>query len=137
MTETGTGAAAPAAAAAVIHAKDVSRVSAFYARVADLALTHEEADHASLESPALQLFIVAMNPAVAAAVHIAQPPVPRENTALKFIFPVASLSAARLRAVEAGGALKPAECEWAFNGYVHCDGHDPEGNVFQLRARAA
>lgn len=125
-----------AVAAAVIYAKDVSRVSAFYARVANLAIAHEEADHACLESAALQLFIVAMNPQVAARVHIAQPPVPRENTALKFIFPVASLSAARRFAADAGGVLKPAESEWTFNGHRHCDGHDPEGNVFQLRERA-
>jgi predicted enzyme related to lactoylglutathione lyase len=126
-----------ALAAAVIYAKDVARVGAFYARVAGLALTHTEADHASLESPALQLFIVAMNSAVAAKVEIAQPPVVRENTALKFIFPVASLAAARAFAAEGGGALKPVQAEWAFNGWRHCDGHDPEGNVFQLRERAA
>lgn len=124
-------------AAAVIYAKDVARVSAFYASVAGLAVTHTEADHASLESPALQLFIVAMNAGLAATVHIGQPPVVRENSALKFIFPVASLAAARELAAAAGGALKPAQAAWAFNGWRHCDGHDPEGNVFQLRERAA
>lgn len=124
-------------AAAVIYAKDVARVSAFYASVAGLALTHAEAGHASLESSALQLFIVAMNPGIAAAVRIDTPPAVRENTALKFIFPVASLAAARDLAAQGGGALKPAPAEWAFNGWRHCDGHDPEGNVFQLRERAA
>lgn len=126
-----------APAAAVIYAKDVARLSAFYARVAGLAVTHTEADHASLESTALQLFIVAMNPAIATKVEITQPPTLRENTALKFIFPVASLADARQLATESGGALKPAQAEWAFNGHRHCDGHDPEGNVFQLRERAA
>ncbi|MFM9927362.1 VOC family protein [Variovorax sp. H27-G14] len=124
-------------AAAVIYAKDVARVSAFYAGVAGLAVTHSEAGHASLESAALQLFIVAMNPGVAANAHIDHPPTVRENTALKFIFPVVSLAAARELAAASGGALKPAQAEWAFNGWRHCDGHDPEGNVFQLRERAA
>lgn len=123
-------------AAAVIYAKDVARISAFYASVAGLAIMHAEAGYASLESASLQLFIVAMNPDVAARVRIEEPPVPRENTALKFIFPVASIGAARQLAAEAGGMLKPAGAEWAFNGYRHCDGHDPEGNVFQLRERA-
>lgn len=127
----------PEQAAAVIYAKDVARVSAFYASVAGLALSHTEPDHASLESSALQLFIVAMNAGIAASVQIANPPVPRENTALKLIFAVASLEAARVLAAQAGGALKPAQAEWAFNGWRHCDGHDPEGNVFQLRERAA
>lgn len=125
-----------APAAAVIYAKDVARLGAFYADVAGLSIMHAEADHTSLESASLQLFIVAMNPAIAAKVQIAQPPVPRENTALKFIFPVTSLAAARKLAAEAGGSLKPASAEWAFNGYRHCDGCDPEGNVFQLRERA-
>jgi predicted enzyme related to lactoylglutathione lyase len=78
-----------------------------------------------------------MNPGIAAKVQIAQPPVLRENTALKFIFPVASLADARQQAAENGGALKPTEAEWEFNGHRHCDGHDPEGNVFQLRERVA
>ncbi|MFH0132950.1 VOC family protein [Variovorax sp. VaC1] len=124
-------------AAAVIYAKDVARMGAFYAKVAQLTLAPPAPDHASLESPALQLFIVAMNPGVAAKVQIAQPPVPRENTALKFIFPVDSLARARSLAAEGGGALKSATAEWEFNGHRHCDGHDPEGNVFQLRERVA
>jgi hypothetical protein len=41
------------------------------------------------------------------------------------------------RQAEAGGMLKPADAEWAFNGYRHCDGYAPEGDVFQLRERAA
>lgn len=124
-------------AAAVIYAKDVARLGTFYARVAGLALTHADAGHASLESAAMQLFIVAPRADIAAGIHIAQPPVARENTALKFIFPVASLVAARAAAAEGGGALKPAGAEWEFNGHRHCDGHDPEGNVFQLRERLA
>jgi predicted enzyme related to lactoylglutathione lyase len=124
-------------AAAVIYAKDVARVGVFYAKVAGLTLSQPEPGYASLESPALQLFIVAMNPGIAAQVHIAQPPVPREDTALKFIFPVASIADARPLAAEGGGVLKPAAAEWEFNGHRHCDGHDPEGNVFQLRERVA
>lgn len=125
-----------AVAAAVIYVKDVARVGAFYAKVAELTLSLPEPGYASLASPALQLFIVAMNPDIAARVQIAQPPVPREDTALKFIFPVASLAQARRLAAESGGALKPVAAEWEFNGHRHCDGHDPEGNVFQLRERA-
>ena len=28
--------------------------------------------------------------------------------------------------------IDPAEREWSFQGYVRCDGHDPEGNVIQV-----
>ena len=126
-----------AVAAAVIYAKDVAHLSAFYARMAGLTITHAEAGHASLESAVLELFIVAPRADIAATIQIARPPVPRENTPLKFVFPVASLANARGLAAEGGGALKPAAAEWEFNGHRHCDGHDPEGNVFQLRERMA
>jgi hypothetical protein len=29
--------------------------------------------------------------------------------------------------------LNPPDAEWLFEGSRVCDGHDPEGNVFQLR----
>ena len=123
-------------AAAVVYAKDVSRLSTFYTRVAGLSLAHAEGGFHTLESPALQLFVVAMHGDIAARVHVSQPPARRENTALKFVFPVESLGDARRVAAEHGGALKPAEAEWAFGGHRYCDGHDTEGNVFQLRERA-
>ena len=124
-------------AAAVVYAKDVARVSTFYTHVAGLALTHAEGGFHTLESSALQLFVVAMHGDIAAKVHVAVPPVRRENTALKFVFPVASLAASRRLAAAHGGALKPVEAEWAFDGHRYCDGHDAEGNVFQLRERDA
>jgi hypothetical protein len=32
--------------------------------------------------------------------------------------------------------LDPAASEWTWRGLRHCDGHDPEGNVIQLRQPA-
>lgn len=122
-------------AAAVVYAKDVTRLSSFYTHVAGLSLAHAEGGFHTLESPALQLFVVAMHGDIAARVHVTQPPARRENTALKFVFPVPSLHDARRAAAERGGALKQAEAEWAFGGHRYCDGHDTEGNVFQLRER--
>lgn len=31
------------------------------------------------------------------------------------------------------GVVDPPERAWTFGGYLRCDGHDPEGNPFQLR----
>jgi hypothetical protein len=33
----------------------------------------------------------------------------------------------------AGGELNPPDKEFAARGFRACDGHDPEGNVLQLR----
>ena len=35
-----------------------------------------------------------------------------------------------------GGALDPTAREWQFQSQRVCDGHDPEGNVIQLRENA-
>jgi predicted enzyme related to lactoylglutathione lyase len=35
-----------------------------------------------------------------------------------------------------GGAVQPAAREWEARGFRACDGHDPEGNIFQVRERA-
>jgi predicted enzyme related to lactoylglutathione lyase len=120
-------------AGAVVFAKDVARVSRFYAEVAGLEIVHEVADHVVLESGDCELVVVAIPPAVAAGIHIATPPVRRENTAVKLVFRVDDLESARVAARTAGGALNPPEREWEFQGARVCDGHDPEGNVLQLR----
>jgi predicted enzyme related to lactoylglutathione lyase len=52
---------------------------------------------------------------------------------MKPSFAVDNLHAVRRRAPELGGAVDDAATEWSWRGMVHCDGHDPEGNVFQLR----
>jgi predicted enzyme related to lactoylglutathione lyase len=123
-------------AGAVLYAKNVARVGAFYAGIAGMTVTHTEADHVVLESPSLQLVIVAIPAAVAATIDIAEPPQRRTDTPIKLAFTVAGLDAARKAAPQFGGALNPVEREWAYRQHRVCDGHDPEGNVVQFRVRA-
>jgi len=101
-----------------------------------MVVTHTEADHVVLESPALQLVIVAIPAAIAAAIEIAEPPLRRTDTPIKLAFSVASLDAARKAAPLFGGELNPVEREWVYQHHRVCDGHDPEGNVVQFRVRA-
>jgi hypothetical protein len=124
-------------AGAVLYAKDVARVSAFYAGIAGMAVTHTEADHVVLESPSLQLVVVAIPAAIAATIDIADPPQRRTDTPIKLAFAVESLDGARKAAPLLGGELDPVEREWVFRQHRVCDGHDPEGNVVQFRVRAA
>jgi len=126
----------PARAGAVVYAKDISRVSAYYAGVTGLEVTHSEAGHVVLESPALQLVVVAIPAQIADSIELADPPIRRTGTPIKLVFPVASISAARKAAQALGGELNPPEREWQFQGVRVCDGHDPEGNVLQLREHA-
>jgi len=122
-------------AGAVVYAKDLARVSAFYASVPGFAVMHAEPDHVVLESPALQLVIVAIPEHIAATIEVADPPVRRTDTPIKLGFTVASIKDVRAAAAARGGHLDTPEHEWQYQGFRVCDGHDPEGNVVQFRER--
>ncbi len=124
----------PFSAGAVLYAKDIERVSCFYEKLLGLTPVQREPDFVVLEGGAFQLVVVAMAPAIAERTNIESPPLRRENTPVKLCFAVADLTAAREAAQALGGALNAAEREWDFQGHRVCDGHDPEGNVIQLRA---
>lgn len=122
---------------AVVYAKDIDKIGTFYSKVAGLSVVHAEAAHVVLESPSFQLVIVAIPAKIAVEINIATPPVRRENTPVKLVFSVPSISAARALASQLGGELNPVDREWEFLDCRVCDGHDPEGNVVQFRAYAA
>jgi predicted enzyme related to lactoylglutathione lyase len=124
--------AAPALAA-VLYARDLARLVDFYAAIAALAISERDDGHAVLERPGLELSIVAVPARIAAGIAIAAPPRPREEVALKLAFAVDDLAAAAARVAHAGGAMLPEDRTWEFRGQRVRDGHDPEGNVFQLR----
>jgi predicted enzyme related to lactoylglutathione lyase len=123
----------PFSAGAIVYAKDIRRVARFYAEVAGLEIMHEVDDHIVLESETVELVIVQIPPDIAARIVITTPPQRRENTALKLVFAVPSLSQARATAEANGGQLNPPGKEWSFQGLRVCDGCDPEGNMIQLR----
>lgn len=120
-------------AGAVLYAKDMRRLAAFYSAVAGLVEVQRERDFTLLENRAAQLTIVAVPERIAAKIEIASPPRRRQETPVKLFFVVASVDAIREVVAELGGALDPREREWKFRSWRVCDGHDPEGNVFQLR----
>jgi predicted enzyme related to lactoylglutathione lyase len=124
------------AAGAVVYAKDLARMSAFYEQVTGLPVTHFDAAYAVLESGAFQLVVHAIPAHIAASIKIADPPVRREDSAVKLVFLVPSIAKARALAPSLGGELNPPEREWQFGPYRVCDGHDTEGNVIQLREHA-
>jgi predicted enzyme related to lactoylglutathione lyase len=123
-----------ALAGAVLYAKDLARVSRFYAQVAGMRVVEEEAGHVVLESACFQLVVVAAPAAIANSIVIEAPPKRREATPIKLIFSVDSFEDARMVAHALGGELNGPEREWESRGARVCDGCDPEGNVIQLRA---
>lgn len=120
-------------AGAVLFAKDVACLAAFYAQVLAVVPKHAESEKVVIETQGFLLVIHAVPPAVAADVKIGAPPVLREAVPVKLFLPVRSLAQARIGAQALGGGLKPAEAEWNAADFRACDGFDPEGNVVQFR----
>jgi predicted enzyme related to lactoylglutathione lyase len=118
---------------AVVFAKDLQRMARFYERVLSLAVVHAEADHVVLESAVQQIVIHAIPPRWAAGITIAVPPERREDTPIKLFFAVDSIDALRATAAALGGRIDPPARAWQARGFRAVDGHDPEGNVLQLR----
>ena len=120
----------------VIFALDLPRVARFYQEVLGLPAVEQGPHHVVLGGPRCQVIVHAIPAEIAATITLSSPPQRREESALKPFFPVASLAAARASADGLGGLVDPPEREWTAGGLRACDGHDPEGNVLQLREPA-
>jgi predicted enzyme related to lactoylglutathione lyase len=115
----------------LIYAAQLQRVSYFYERVLGATVLHADAEHRVLRSPDAQLIIHAIPPHIAASIHIAVPPMPREEQAIKPFYTVDSLAVAERVAEECGGATcGPA---WPGPGFTVRNVCDPEGNILHLR----
>lgn len=118
---------------AVIFVKYLERATAFYRDTMALTVTHADDDFAVLENAGTHLVLHAIPAAIAATFEIADPPVAREDTAIKPFFFVDDIAATRAAAKAHGGRFAPAAKEWEARGFRACDGIDPEGNVLQVR----
>jgi catechol 2,3-dioxygenase-like lactoylglutathione lyase family enzyme len=126
-----------AAAALVIYAKDPARVARFYEEVTGLRVIERDEAFILLEGAGVELVVHAIPAEIASTFEIAVPPERRDDGTIKPCFTVTDLLRARQRALVVGGLLDPAASEWTWRGLRHCNGHDPEGNVIQLRQPAA
>lgn len=117
---------------AVLFARGLDRIAAFYANVLGLREAARDDDHIVLESPGFQL-VVHRIPAHLAATLQAEPPTRRAAAAIKPVFFVHSLASVRTTVGAHGGSMEPRDKEWSFNGIPVCDAMDPEGNVIQFR----
>lgn len=120
-------------AGAVIYAREPSRLARFYEGVAGLAIVRTAERYIVLETAGFQLVVLRIPEDLAAEITLESPPGRRDRGAVKLVFMVNDLAAARAAAPLAGGILNGPEREWSFGEATVCDGVDPEGNVYQLR----
>lgn len=121
---------------AVVYAKDPRRLATFYAAVAGIGPQADHDGYTVLGEGPGRLILVRIRDQVADRIVITTPPERRESTPIKLLLRVDDLARAREQAHKLGGALAATESEWNFEGARVCDGHDPEGNVFQLHQGA-
>lgn len=121
---------------AVLFAKDAAALATFYHETLGLTPSTWQADHVVLSSLGFDLVVHQIPERLAQAVTLDAPPRRREQAAMKLCFPVENIERARAAAAALGGVLDPPASEWMDGDAATCLGHDPEGNVFQVRARA-
>jgi predicted enzyme related to lactoylglutathione lyase len=121
---------------AVLFAKQVVRLAHFYREVAGMEEIHADTGHVVLDGGHFQLVVHNIPKKVAATIEITEPPHIRVSMPIKICLPVLSIDAARTLAAALGGRVGAKKNEWQARGFIACDGHDPEGNVFQVRESA-
>ncbi len=126
----------PPLPSAVLFVAQVRELTAFYRDVASMAIIHEEPGHAVLERDGFQLVVHALRGKPTSLLKSDGEINVREDSHVKLCLPVHRIADARSCAAALGGSIKPPEREWQARGFRACDGHDPEGNVFQVREAA-
>jgi predicted enzyme related to lactoylglutathione lyase len=120
--------------AAVVYAKDLDRMVAFYTALGFSVDECARGDYAVLIGNAnSELSILQIPERIASQIQVSDPPQARESTPIKLVFLVASIDATLAAANLLGGRVKEGSKRWQFRGHAVQDAVDPEGNVYQLR----
>jgi predicted enzyme related to lactoylglutathione lyase len=115
----------------VIFVANVENLTTFYRELAAMKMIGGDGQHSVLEVAGLQVVIHALRGEPRDG-----PIKVRTDTHIKVCLPVESIAGARARAAALGGRIKPPSAEWEAREFRACDGHDPEGNVLQVRQSA-
>jgi len=121
---------------AVLFARDLTRMAAFYAEALGMSRGEHDEHHAVLRRSGFELIVHQIPQPIAGRSEIAAPPVRRESGAVRLDYPVESVEVSRALAKTLGGAIDDAPPAWAGRDANFYLGHDPEGNVFGVSRSA-
>jgi catechol 2,3-dioxygenase-like lactoylglutathione lyase family enzyme len=116
-----------------MYVADLERMSRFYSDGLGFVDDGGDGDHRVCRDGAFELVLVATREARS---RLVTPVAPRTITALKPVFAIDDLEAARVRIRELGGEVDAPERVWTFRDHLVCGALDPEGNIVQLRSVA-
>lgn len=121
---------------AVLFAKHLDKVAAFYVGALGFERVSGDRDHTILRCDDFDLVVHQIPKAIADTIAIADPPKRRTSGAIRLDFPVGSVDDARKRARSLGGDVDDAPPPWAARDTRFFLGYDPEGNQFGLSRRS-
>lgn len=125
-----------AKSAIVLYALDLKNLSGFYTGAFALDVLDSDDDYAQLGSGIFELTLIQAPADIVDRVHLETPARARAETPIKPVYFVeGSLNELRESIVRSGGHFAAPETEWRFGNYQVCDGHDTEGNIFQIRSK--
>ena len=119
---------------AVLFAKQLTSVAAFYQAVFGVEPSRSDADHVLLRVDGFELVIHQIPKQHLPSAGDDNPVVRRERTAIRLDFPVSDLTRARSEAKRLNGVIDNRPPPWADDASFFL-GHDPEGNVFGAKLR--
>lgn len=121
---------------AVLFAKHLDRVAAFYVGALGFRRASGDRDHTILHCDGFELVVHQIPKAIADGIVITDPPKRRTSAGLRLDYPIASVEEARKRARSLGGDVDDAPPPWAGRDANFFFGYDPEGNQFGVSARS-
>jgi predicted enzyme related to lactoylglutathione lyase len=114
-----------------IYALNKQILTDFYQQAFDFDLLDHDSTYSRLLKDSTELIILQSPEEFQAATS--ETLKPRETTPIKPTFFIdQNISDFRDKVSQLNGSVYK-EKPWQFHGYKVCDGHDPEGNIFQVR----
>jgi len=117
---------------AVLYAKNLERLKAFYLAIGGKLTDGAEGEFATISNDVTELIILQAPQNIASQIEIEDPPVVRMVTPLKPILSTSSIGNVLEKLQEIGGRPVPGSKQWKFRQYLVQDIVDAEGNVVQL-----
>ena len=114
----------------VLFADDITRSATFYAALLSAQLSDISDTFVRVRSDANEVLLHQIPGAVATTAYD-----PREDAAMKPVYLVASIDAARTAVAGLGGRVFDASTVATYGNVHYCNAVDPEGNIIQLAER--